>query len=649
MNKLIIKIIVGTLYCLPILLTQCGNKSPEIVAEAAPAMEYLDWKVKSWVDSGYYNGVATRIIKDGKVFFENYYGGYSDTTTLHVASAGKWVAAATIAAIVDEGKLSWDDKVNKYLPPFTDIKGEATLRQLMSHTAGYPDYQPEGEKRDDYQTLSESVANIVRLPADTLPGTKFRYGGLAMQVAGRMAEIATGKDWETLFQEKIGKPLDMKYSCFVPVSEEPGFNPMLGGGFKTCLRDYLNFLGMIIQDGQWKGQQVLSENAIMEIESDQLKNISQIRSENYVRNARQNLHNGIYGLGCWREETDENGKATLISSPGWAGAYPWIDRKNNIYGFIIAKVNEKAFSEGFSSFYGGAVLPLIVRDAVKQSNYPEELKRGKVNIGQSQLFYEEMGQGEPIILIHGHSMNRDMWDKQFFEFAQKYRVIRYDLRGYGYSSPQKEGEQFTHVEDLIKFMDALTIQKAHIIGLSLGGYIGTDMLGYYPERIMSAILVSGNIRHNPKPSEPMGEEEIKIRNEEISHLKRKGIDVMKREWFHGLMKSAGSEREQMRCPLWNMIYQWDAWQPLHKEARVVAGGDAYDKLKINKPDIPVLIVEGKSTNNKYSANPDILNYIPSGSIVIIDDAGHMLNMERPEIFNETVLGFYDTLNNKQDP
>ncbi len=330
-------------------------------------LHYLDTKVQSWVDSGYYNGVAIRIIKDNDVFFESNYGRYTDTTALHVASAGKWVAAATIAAIVDEGKLSWEDKVNKLLPEFTDIKGEATLRQLMSHTAGYPDYQPEDKRRDDYQTLEGAVFNIVDLPADTLPGTKFRYGGLAMQVAGRIAEIATGKDWETLFQEKLAIPLGMKSSFFVPVSEEPGFNPMLGGGLKTCLRDYMNFLNMIIHNGQFEGKKILSKEAIDAIESDQIKN-AYIKQPEYVLNSRQNHHNGIYGLGCWREEVDKNGKATLISSPGWAGTYAWIDRTNNVYGFIIAKVNNKAFEDDFSSFYGSAELPLIVRNALKQAN-----------------------------------------------------------------------------------------------------------------------------------------------------------------------------------------------------------------------------------------------------------------------------------------
>jgi len=611
------------------------NEIPESIY--IPALETLDEKIKSWVDNGYYNGASVRIIKDDSVFFESNYGGYTDTTTLHVASAGKWIAAATIAAVVEEGNLSWDDKVNKYLPQFTDLKGEATLRQLLSHTAGYPDYQPEGKRRDDCQTLEEAVANIVNLPADTLTGTKFRYGGLAMQVAGRMAEIATGKNWETLFQEKIARPLDMSYSCFVPVSKEPGFNPMLGGGFKTCVKDYMNFLNMVIHDGQFNGKKILSANAIKEIESDQVKN-AMVKQPEYVFNARQNRHNGIYGLGVWREEIDENGSATLISSPGWAGAYPWIDRKNNIYGFVIAKVNEsKANSEGFSSFYGSAVLPLIMRDAISQMNYPAELKKGMANIGNAQLYYEEIGHGEPVIFVHGHSLNHSMWDPQFYEFAKKYRAIRYDIRGYGYSSPQIEGYQFTHAEDLKELMNFLQIDKAHVIGLSLGGYIGADMLGWFPEKLLSATLISGNVRRFPRPSVPMDETEVNKRDNEIRDLKKKGIDVMKREWFNGLMKSGGTNRENMSSQLWSMIYQWDAWQPLHKEARVIAGDDAYIKMKENRPNIPVLIVEGELEHNRYSKNPEILEYLPNGRLIVIENSGHMLSMEQPKILNDTIM------------
>lgn len=85
-------------------------------------------------------------------------------------------------------------------------------------------------------------------------------------------------------------------------------------------------------------------------------------------------------------------------------------------------------------------------------------------------------------------------------------------------------------------MDALHIQKAHIVGLSLGGFVGADILGCFPERMLPAFLASGNIRKSKGPSEPMTKEEAAKRDEEIAALKKRGVEVMKKEWFEGLIK-----------------------------------------------------------------------------------------------------------------
>jgi Predicted hydrolases or acyltransferases (alpha/beta hydrolase superfamily) len=273
----------------------------------------------------------------------------------------------------------------------------------------------------------------------------------------------------------------------------------------------------------------------------------------------------------------------------------------------------------------------------------DPVKEGYIVVDEGLLYYQEAGKGEPVILIHGHSLDHRMWETQFHEFARNYRVIRYDVRGYGRSSEQSEEYQFTHAGDLVKLMDALEIDKAHLVGLSMGGFIGADMLGCYPERVESAVLASGNIRKSPGPSTPMGEEEAARRDREIAELKAKGVDVMKQEWFEGLMSSGGTQRERMREPLWQMISDWDAWQPLHKEVRVIIGLDAYAALQEGHPEMPVLLVEGNSPGNRYSKKPDILNFLPNGRQVVLDDCGHMLNMEQPEAFNETVRNFWKSL------
>ncbi len=576
------------------------------------------------------------IARNNQVILDTCYGNYTPEAQVYIASAGKWLAAAAIAAVVDEGKLSWDDQVTKWLPEFTDVKGTATLRQLFSHTAGYPDYQPQGVKKDDYQTLEESVAHIVDLPADTVPGAEFHYGGLAMQVAGRMAELATGKDWETLFQEKIAQPLGMKNTHFTPVDSVDGHSPMLGGGARSTLHDYTAFLDMIFNNGVFRGKRILSEKAITEMQADQLRG-AKIITPDYVRKVRAEQHKGVYGLGEWREEVDSLDNAVLISSPSWAGAYPWIDKTTDTYGFFITHVNvEKANQAGFSSFYSSPVLPILVRDVYKEAALPDSVERGVVPVENGTIYYQEAGSGEPLIFIHGHSFDHSEWEPQFPVFAKHFRTIVYDCRGYGRSSMPDENQPFRHVDDLITLMDSLHLEKAHLVGLSMGGFIVTDMLALHQDRILTATAASGDIFPVPGPSEPWTAEGIARRRDEIAALKANGILQQKWDWLAGLMSKGGSNLENIRRPVWDMIYRWSQWQPLHIEPRLVLGNDAVAILKSEKIDVPVMVLTGEVD---YKGPRKLNECIPSAIQKIVPDAGHVSNLENPKAFNQLVMDF----------
>lgn len=613
----------------------------------------IDRKIQSWIDSGYYHGAGLIIARDNQVILDKFYGNYTEDSVVYIASAGKWLAAATIAAVVDDGKLSWDDPVNKWLPKFTDVKGKATLRQLLSHTSGFPDYQPENAHRDDYQTLKESVAQIVGLPADTVPGTEFHYGGLAMQVAGRMAELATGKDWETLFQEKIAQPLGMKNTHFTPVDLGGGHSPMLSGGARTTLHDYTNFLNMIFNNGKFSGKyssddsrssdeyshngkRVLSETAIREMQADQVKN-AKVANHEFVERVRAEMHTGFYGLGEWREELDSAGNAVLISSPSWAGAYPWIDKTTNTYGFFLTHVDGgKSGKDGFSSFYSSPVLPILVRDMYKQATMPDSVKSGFVDIGDAKIYCEEAGHGDPVIFIHGHSFDHSEWDPQFPEFAKKFRTITYDCRGYGRSSMPVEGYEFLHAEDLVKLMDKLGIEKAHLVGLSMGGFIINDMLALHQHRILSATIASSDVFPVPGPDQPWTDEGIAKRRKEIADMKARGTICQKWNWLAGLMGKGGSHLLQIRRPVWDMIYKWDQWQPLHMEPRLVLGNSVVEKLKNQEITVPIMILTGEVEKDRPSK---LMECLPTAKRVIIPDAGHVSNLENPEAFTKLVMQF----------
>lgn len=265
--------------------------------------------------------------------------------------------------------------------------------------------------------------------------------------------------------------------------------------------------------------------------------------------------------------------------------------------------------------------------------------QGFIEVGLGSLYYEELGEGEPVILLHGHALSNKMWDTQFFELSNHYRVIRYDLRGYGSSSSQIEFFHFTHVADLVELMNALNIDKAHLIGLSLGGNVIADLLGEHPERVKSAVMVSGNISLSPGPSQQISKAEFAKREKEVARQRKRGEEQVRQEYFEKLFKTGGSKVDSIREHLWEMICAWDAWQPMHHEVRLLLGLDAYEKIKENKPDTPVLIVEGKSKKNRYPAAPEILNYLPNGKLIEFSDCGQIINMEQPEAFNQLIQSF----------
>lgn len=259
--------------------------------------------------------------------------------------------------------------------------------------------------------------------------------------------------------------------------------------------------------------------------------------------------------------------------------------------------------------------------------------------GNGRIYYEETGKGEPVIFLHGHSLDTRMWDRQFHTFAKAgLRVVRLDFRGYGRSSEQSETFQHTHMDDVLAVMDTLGIKRAHIVGLSMGSFVAGDMVAMCPEKVISCTMASGSLRNSPGPSQPMDSVEASVRDKEIIELKEKGIEAMKTEWLEALISSGGSHREKMlRRPLKRMIDDWTAWQPLHKEVRLFYGNDAQKVLEKRRCAVPTLFITGENEHREKA--PSMSRWMDDFRYVILPDCGHMLNMDQPEAFNDVVLDF----------
>jgi CubicO group peptidase (beta-lactamase class C family) len=158
-------------------------------------------------------GVTAIVMRDGKQLFRVDVGNIGPATQYPVASASKWMVAALVMSVVDEGKLRLDEPISKVLPDFGGEAGRITLRELLAQTSGTGSVESRVDmKQDPRITLALSAAEIARRPLEDPPGQVFKYGGPGFQVAGALVEAVTGSRWGELFDERIAKPLGMTHT-----------------------------------------------------------------------------------------------------------------------------------------------------------------------------------------------------------------------------------------------------------------------------------------------------------------------------------------------------------------------------------------------------------------------------------------------------
>ena len=191
------------------------------------------------IDNRFIPGGSLLIIHRGKVVFREAFG-LADLETnkpftvdapCRIASVTKPHTATLIAMLVADGKLSWDDPVDKYLPRFAGVKvrdkGPAArmpkIRELLSHTAGFPGQQDRESrsrniKRDG--TLADVVDQLAEAGLATEPGSVFAYTGSGYMVAGRIAEVVTGKEFNTLMRVRLLDPIGATTATFYPFASK---------------------------------------------------------------------------------------------------------------------------------------------------------------------------------------------------------------------------------------------------------------------------------------------------------------------------------------------------------------------------------------------------------------------------------------------
>lgn len=257
---------------------------------------------------------------------------------------------------------------------------------------------------------------------------------------------------------------------------------------------------------------------------------------------------------------------------------------------------------------------------------------GFVRVGADSLFYEEAGEGPALILIHDGLVHREIWDAQFRAFSDRFRVVRYDRRGYGSSSEATEA--FSNVDDLRTLCDHLGIEDAGLVGMSSGGRLAIDFTLEYPERVTSLVLVGAVVR---------GFSYTQHFYTRGGHLPTDLAAAERRAWFaaqdpYEMFSGNHEARERIR----ELVADSRVFEhrPIPGSSAVPSPPDALGRL--GEIEIPTLILVGEFDIPDVHAHAGAINAgIPGSRREIVMRAGHLVPIDQPETFNTLVMDFLD--------
>jgi CubicO group peptidase (beta-lactamase class C family) len=274
--------------------------------------------------------VVALIWKGDSLVYKKEMGEFNSKTQAPIASCSKWLTAALVMILVDEGKISLDDKIVQWLPEYAKyFKSYITIRHCLSHMTGIDDegsFLKKVFKRKKFTSLEEEVNDFASREIRANPGTDFWYGNVGLNIAGRVLEIVSKKRFDVLVKQKLFTPLAMRRSTFSPMDGSP-VNP--SGSAQTTADDYMKFLVMLLNKGKYNGVQILSENSVNEM----MKPQNTLQQVKYSPKAAEGYK---YALGSWVME-EQNGVATALASPGLFGTWPMIDFCRGYAYIVLAK------------------------------------------------------------------------------------------------------------------------------------------------------------------------------------------------------------------------------------------------------------------------------------------------------------------------
>jgi len=278
----------------------------------------------------------------------------------------------------------------------------------------------------------------------------------------------------------------------------------------------------------------------------------------------------------------------------------------------------------------------------------EQVQKGFAEVNGTRLYYEVAGEGHPLVLNHGGLVDNHLWDDQFDEFAKHFKVIRYDIRGFGQSGMIKKGmEPYSMERDLYSLLQFLGIHKTYMLGLSMGGSLSVDFTLQYPEMVDALITVGAGLS-GYEEEEP---EELKAKFEKMEEAFRSGdidrsVEISLQIWTDGPFRTPEQVnplmREHVRAMTTHNFKRGDDEEVQPQRLEPPAAN------RLSEIHVPTLVIVGSEDVEYILSIADKLEKdIVGAKKVVIPHTAHHLNMEKPQKFNRVVIDFLEQVDSSK--
>jgi pimeloyl-ACP methyl ester carboxylesterase len=250
-----------------------------------------------------------------------------------------------------------------------------------------------------------------------------------------------------------------------------------------------------------------------------------------------------------------------------------------------------------------------------------------MDMGGARLRVRTAGKGPAVLLLHGWTLDVDMWTPQFATLANRYRLIAFDRRGFGLSTGTPGIEH--DLSDIAQLLAKLAVERVAIVGMSQGARVALRWAMRSPD-MTRCLVLDGPPRDLLAVGRPDGEITLTAYRELV---RNEGIDAFRRKWLQHPLMRLHTQDARVRALLREMVGRY----PGH-DLRTVDTEQLPVVSDLNQLDLPVLVINGEHDSDaRIGAGADLARALPDVRLAVIPAAGHLSNLDNPGAYN-AVLG-----------